>query len=74
MNLAAFAVRHRAFTIVVFFALLATGLVSLVTIPRTEDPNFPIPTYSIVAVYPGASPIDIEQLVADPVETRLRQL
>ncbi len=74
MNLAAFSVRHRAFTLVVFFALLATGLVSLATIPRTEDPNFPIPTFSIVAVYPGASPIDIEQLVADPVETRLRQL
>jgi multidrug efflux pump subunit AcrB len=27
-----------------------------------------------VAAYPGASPIDLEQLVVDPVEARLRQL
>ena len=74
MSLAEFSVRHRSFTIVVFIALLVTGLVSLLTIPRAEDPTFPIPTYSIVAVYPGASPVDIEQLVADPVEERIRQL
>jgi multidrug efflux pump subunit AcrB len=74
MNLAEFSVRHRAFTVVIFIALLVTGLFSLVTIPRAEDPTFPIPSYSIVAVYPGASPIDLEQLVVDPVEARLRQL
>ena len=37
MNLAEFSVRHRAFTVVVFVALLVTGLVSLATIPRAEE-------------------------------------
>ncbi len=74
MNIAEFAVKNRSFMVVMFLALLATGVVSLLTTPRAEDPTFPIPTYSVVAVYPGASPTDLEQLVADPVEDRLREL
>jgi multidrug efflux pump subunit AcrB len=74
MNLAAFAIRNRAFTIVVFGALLALGISSLVGIPKAEDPTFPYPNYSIVAIYPGASPTDIEELVVDPIEDRIREL
>ena len=74
MNLAEFPVRNRQFMIVAFLALLATGITSLRTIPRAEDPTFPFPTYSVIAVYPGASPTDLEQLVVDPVEDRLREL
>lgn len=74
MNVVAFAVRHRQFMLVILQALLALGVASLRTIPRAEDPTFPIPTYVVVAVYPGANPTDLEQLVVDPIETRLREL
>lgn len=60
--------------IVLFVALLATGAFSLITMPRAEDPTFPLPIYSVIAVYPGANPKDLEQLVVDPVEDRLREL
>ena len=74
MNLAAFAVRNRAFTIVVFAALVALGISSLFAIPKTEDPTFPYPNFAIVAIYPGASPTDLEELVVDPIEERLKEL
>jgi multidrug efflux pump subunit AcrB len=74
MNLAAFAVRNRAFTIVVFAALVALGVSSLFAIPKTEDPTFPYPNYAIVAIYPGASPTDLEELVVDPIEDRIKEL
>ncbi|MGH7711577.1 MAG: efflux RND transporter permease subunit [Gemmatimonadaceae bacterium] len=74
MNLAAFAVRNRAFTIVVFAALVALGVSSLFAIPKTEDPTFPYPNFAIVAVYPGASPTDLEELVVDPIEDRINEL
>lgn len=74
MNIAAFSVRNRQFMLVILLALVAVGLFSLRTIPRAEDPTFPIPTYVVVAVYPGASPADLEQLVVDPIETRIREL
>lgn len=74
MRIAEFSVKNRPFTIVAFIALLAMGVNALLTIPRTEDPSFPFPNYTVVAVYPGAGPTDMEQLIIDPIEKRLRAL
>jgi multidrug efflux pump subunit AcrB len=74
MSLAAFSVKNRQFMLVILLALIALGFFSLRTIPRAEDPTFPIPSYVIVAVYPGASPTDLEQLVVDPIEKQLKEL
>ena len=74
MNLASFSVQRYQFTIVAFGMLAALGVTSLFEIPKAEDPTFPIPTYNIVALFPGASPTDLEKLVVDPIETRLKTL
>lgn len=74
MKIAEFSVKNRQFTIVAFIALLAMGVSAVLSIPRAEDPSFPFPNYTVIAVYPGASPTDVEQLVADPVEKKLRAL
>jgi multidrug efflux pump subunit AcrB len=74
VRIAEFSVRNRQFTLVVFFALLVMGAYSIVTIPRAEDPTFPIPIYPIAIVYPGATPTDIEQLVVDPIEDKVRAI
>ncbi len=74
MHIAEFAVRRWQFTLVVFVALVALGLSSLVGIPKAEDPTFDYPSYAVVAVLPGASPGDVERLVADPIETELKSL
>jgi multidrug efflux pump subunit AcrB len=72
--LSAFAVRRWQFTLVVFIALVALGVQSLVSIPKSEDPTFPMATFVIAAVLPGATPVDVERLVADPIETKLKAL
>jgi multidrug efflux pump subunit AcrB len=74
VRVAEFSVKNRQFTLVAFVALLAMGLYSMLTIPRAEDPAFPLPVYPISVVYPGASPTDLEQLVVDPIEDRIRAL
>ena len=74
MSIVSFSVRNRQFMLVSFIALLAMGAFSMFTIPRAEDPTFPIPIYPIIAVFPGASPTDMEQLVVDPIEDRIRAL
>ncbi len=74
MRIAEFTVKNRQFTIVAFVALLAMGVASVMSIPSAEDPAFPYPNYSVVAVYPGASPTDLEQLVVDPIEKKIRAL
>jgi len=74
VKIAEFAVRRYQFTVVLFLMLAALGLASWMRIPRSEDPVFPIPVMNVIAVYPGATPEDMEQLVVDKIETRLRAL
>jgi len=74
VRLTAFSVRHWQFTVIVFAMLVALGVSSWMTIPRYEDPPLDFPGYSIVAVYPGASPTDLERLVVKKLEDRLNEL
>jgi multidrug efflux pump subunit AcrB len=69
-----FFVEHSQFTVVLFLMLIAVGVTSWRAIPRQEDPTFPAPIFTIIAVYPGASPSDVEQLVVDPLEERIGEL
>ncbi len=72
--LVAFSVRRWQFTVLLFLMFAALGASSWFAIPRAEDPEFPVPIFTTVAVYPGASPEDMEQLVTEPIEKRLNTL
>lgn len=74
MNLTSFSVKNYQFTIIIFILALALGLNSLMNMPRGEDPPFGAPIFVVIAVYPGTSPADMEQLIADPVEEALYKL
>jgi multidrug efflux pump subunit AcrB len=74
MKLLDFPVRHWQFTVVVFAMLAALGVSSWLAIPRGEDPPLYVPSFSVIAVYPGASPADLERLVVRDVEERLDAL
>lgn len=73
-QIAEFAVRRWQFTVLLFLMFAALGVTSWLSIPRAEDPDFPVPVFTTVAVYPGASPEDMEQLVTEPIEKRLNAL
>lgn len=74
MKLPEFAVKNYQFTLVIFMAVLALGVYSLFTMPRSEDPDIHPPQFTVVIVYPGASPKDMEQLVVDPMEKKINEL
>ena len=74
MRIWAFAVRRWQFTLVIFGLLIALGVSTLLTIPRSEDPTFPFPAVTMTIVYPGATPADIERLVIKPVEDAINSL
>lgn len=73
-TLTEFSVRRWQFTVLVFLMFAALGVVSWMNIARAEDPDFPVPIFTAVAVYPGASPEDMEQLVTEPIEKKLTAL
>lgn len=74
MKITDIAVRNYQFTLVLFLSLVALGVYSFLSIPQSEDPEFDVPVIPVYAIYPGASPADMEKLVVDKVEKSLSQL
>ena len=74
MKISGLAVKNYQFTIVVFLLLVSLGIYSYIKIPQAEDPEFPISIFPVFAIYPGASPTDIEELVIDKLEESLNEL
>ena len=74
MRLPKLAIENHQFTIVVILLLILSGIVSFITMPRSEDPQVSPPGTSVVVLYPGANPKDMEQLVTDPIEEVINEL
>ncbi|MFN7119835.1 MAG: efflux RND transporter permease subunit [Saprospiraceae bacterium] len=73
MKIAEFSVKNYQFTLVVFIAVLALGVFSLLNMPKGEDPEPVFPGFTVVVVYPGATPTDMEEQVVDPMEKRFNE-
>jgi len=74
MRLPKLAIDNHQFTIIIVILFLLIGLVSFFTMPRTEDPQIEPMGATIVVVYPGALPKDMEQLITDPIEDKLNEI
>jgi len=68
------AIYNYQFTIVAFALLTVFGISAYLQMPQTENPAITIPGASVIVVYPGAGPEDLEQLVARPIEEALNEL
>lgn len=74
MNLPQIAIKNHQFTVVIILLIILVGVVTFITMPRSEDPQNEMPGTAISIIYPGATPEDIEKLVIDPVEEALNEL
>lgn len=74
MKITEFSVRNPQFTVLVFVALTAVGLLALWSIPRAEDPDPQFPGGSVVVHLPGANQHDLEQQVVRPIENAIKEL
>ncbi len=74
MSLPGQSIKNAPFTLTIFFLLTVFGVYAYLQMPRTENPSIYVPGGSIVIIYPGASPKDMEQLVALPLEESVNEL
>lgn len=74
MKISELSVKNYQFTIVIFLLLVSMGIYSYLKIPQAADPEFPVTIFPVIAVYPGASPSDIEELVVDRLEKSINEL
>ena len=74
MNIPKFSIKNYQFTLTAFVFLLVMGLTSFLEMPRREDPALDIPNMLVLAVFPGASPTDMERQVVDVLEESINEL
>ena len=74
MKIPKLAIHNYQFTMIVVILLVLSGIISLVKMPKAEDPAVSKPGASIFVIYPGAMPADLEQLIVDPIEEVLNEL
>jgi multidrug efflux pump subunit AcrB len=74
VNFSFWAVTNQAVTLFAIIIAVAAGALAYVTLGRAEDPTFTIKTMVVQAVWPGATAEEMQNLVADPIETRIQDL
>ncbi|MCD4757048.1 MAG: efflux RND transporter permease subunit [Arcobacteraceae bacterium] len=65
---------YSPLTSVLAIFLLAIGYLSLEIMPREEDPQIAISGGSIIIPAPGLNPKQIEKVIVEPLEQRLREI
>ena len=71
MKITEFAVKNYPFTLIVFLLISVIGAFTVINMPRAEDPELNAPIFPVTVIYPGTSPVDIEELVIKPMEKAL---
>ena len=61
-------------TVLLMVAVAAFGVFALNFTPREENPQIVVPAANVIVMYPGGSAKEVEQLVARPLERRLREI
>ena len=61
-------------TPLLIFAMLLLGLFSLSLTPREEEPQIVVPMIDVMVAFPGATPEEVENLVARPLEQKLWEI
>ena len=65
---------YNPLTAVLAIFLLAIGYMSLEVMPREEDPQIAISGGSIIIPAPGLKPREIEKIIVEPLEEKLREI
>ncbi len=65
---------HSPLSPLLFFAMLAMGVLGLVLTPRQEDPQISVPMVDIFVEYPGASSEQVASLAIDPLQRIMSEI
>ena len=74
MNPAEFAIKNRLISVLVILFALFGGWSAYQNMPRFEDPEFTIRTAQVLTQYPGATPQEVADEVAEALETAIQEM
>ncbi len=64
-----FFIKHKKVTSLIIAIIFIWGATSIMGIPKEIQPEVELPYGSVFTTYPGANPLDVEQLVTEEIET-----
>nr|WP_267131615.1 efflux RND transporter permease subunit [Xanthomonas campestris] len=68
------AVRERSITLFLIVLISLAGLVAFLKLGRAEDPAFTVKVMTIITAWPGATPQEMQEQVAEKLEKRMQEL
>ncbi len=68
------AIRQRSTVFALMLIIIVVGIYSYATLPRESTPDITIPYVLVITPYEGVSSSDIESLITNPIERKLRGL
>ncbi|MFH1898740.1 MAG: efflux RND transporter permease subunit [Candidatus Desantisbacteria bacterium] len=74
MSITNLAIKNHLTVFVLVLLIIITGTIAYVTLPREAAPDITIPYVIVQTPYMGVSPADIETLVTNPIEKKLKAL
>lgn len=69
-----FFIEHFRFTYVILLTIVLSGLVSVYLMPKESAPEVVVPIGVVTTIYPGASALDVEELVTNEIEDEISDL
>ncbi|WP_287369601.1 efflux RND transporter permease subunit, partial [Thauera sp.] len=73
-NLSALAVRERSVTFFFLILSILAGVYAFLSLGRAEDPSFTMRVMVVNAVWPGATPQEMQEQVVDRLEKRIQDV
>jgi multidrug efflux pump len=68
------AIDNKISVYVLVFIISVFGVLNYITIPKEQIPEIVIPMININTIYPGTSPVDMENLVTRPLEKNIKSI
>lgn len=73
-GLSSFSLDNSTSVFLLSFIIVVFGLVAYLNMPKEQFPEIVIPTVYVNTIYPGNSPVDIENLITRPIEKELKSV
>lgn len=74
MNVAKYSLDNPKVIYFFLFVLLAGGIVAFESLGKKEDSPFVIKSAVLITHYPGATPVEVEQLITEPIEREIQSM
>jgi len=72
-NLTEWALNHRAIVLFLILVIGVGGMLGFTRLGQLEDPNFSVPSMTIMVIWPGASAQQIQDEVLNRMEKKFEQ-